>query len=113
MKSLGDEVRNLAHVADSIHRSWTRNPRVSELCAKDDTELWSNVKVSLDDCQTVISRLSEGIESEHEGAARESSAQDSARSIAFELESEDVEQFHEQIHSHCNAMQCALLTIEM
>ena len=107
-------MRNLAHVADSIHRGWTRNPRVSEACAKDDTELWSNVKVSLDDCQTVISRLSEGIEPENERAARESSAQsDSALRIAFELDSEDIGQFHRQIHSHCNAMQCALLTIQM
>jgi len=72
------------------------------------------LKISLDDCQTVISRLGEGIEPENEGAARESSAQsDSAWSIAFELDGEDIEQFHRQINSHCNAMQCALLTIQM
>jgi len=107
-------VRNLAHVADEIHRSWTRNPQLSETCAKDDAELWSNVKVSLDDCHIVIGRLSAGIEPENERAALESSEQsDSAQSIIIELESEDIEQFHQQIHSHCNAMKCAWLTIQM
>ena len=114
IKALGDEVRSLSGVSDAIHKTWTRNQRVAAACASDDTELWSNVKQALDDCQIVVHRLSTKLERlKQPGKLERTFFKKPALAMRLSLKTEDIALFRQQITSHYNAMQSGLLAIQM
>ncbi len=101
-------------MSDAIHKTWTQNQRVAAACANDDTELWANVKLALNDCRLVVKRLNTKME-----PMRPSSTlgrnffRKSVLVVRLNLKTKDIDQFRQQIHSHYSALQSCLLTIQV
>ena len=107
-------MRSLSNVSDAIHKTWTQNQRVAEACARDDTELWSNVKLTIDDCVLVVHRLNVKMERlKQPGTLERTFFRKAVLSVRLNLKTKDIDQFRRQIHSHYSAIQSCLLTIQV
>jgi len=114
IKGLHDEALGLSRISDAIHKTWTGNVKVTAACAKDETELWSSVKASLDDCQEMVARLSESLHQLDERNMFERGIfKKAVRTARLNMRTKDIDQYRRQIHSHCNVMQSGLIMIQM
>ena len=114
VKGLHDEALALSRISEAIQKAWTGNARVVEVCAKNDKELWSSVKISLDDCLATVARLSEQLNQlEERNILERGFFKKAVRTARLNMRTKDIDQYRRQIHSHCNVMQGGLIMIQM
>ncbi|KAF1992990.1 hypothetical protein P154DRAFT_528101 [Amniculicola lignicola CBS 123094] len=114
VKALHDEILGLSRVSDAIQRAWARDATVIASRAKEDGCLWIAVQESLLDCDGVVQRLKVTIErASKSGGIGRILTKKVSKTIKLNLREKEVEQYRRQIHTHCNAMQTGLSTIQI
>ncbi|KAF2002424.1 hypothetical protein P154DRAFT_561925 [Amniculicola lignicola CBS 123094] len=114
LKGLHDEVLGLSRVSDAIHKVWIKNSVVIERREKEDGQLWVVVQASLGDCDNTVKQMSVAIAGAHKGGKMDRFLSKTvAKAVRLNLKEKDIDMFRKQIHSHNNAMQSGLATIQI
>jgi hypothetical protein len=84
------------------------------IASNSDRDLWSSVKESLRDCQRTLKRLNGKLEElQASSFLTRGFLRRPAKLIKLNMGMKDITTFKQQIHSHSNGMQSALLMINV
>ena len=114
IEALRKEALSLKRVSEAIYKLWTPNSRVTSALTTADPVLWSSVKASLDDCNETILNLNVKLERLQErGVLERGIFRRAIRTIRLNMGEDEITQHRQQIQSHCNALQCGCLMLQM
>jgi hypothetical protein len=107
------EVQGLSRVSEAISQTWSNNPQIA-IASNSDRDLWSSVRASLDDCQKTLKRLDKKLdELQASSFLGRGFLRRPTKLIKLNMSMKDITTFKQQIHSHSNGMQSALLMINV
>lgn len=102
--TLGEEINLLSHVLHSVHDSFKdplRGGTAPAVRTGHETQLWANVKRSLDDCEKTLKRLKRILESVHEGGFLK-------KQFKMDWRSGEISLLKDQVISYRQTMQLSL-----
>ena len=109
-----EEVLSLSRILDAIGKSIKENPIINGPGSDQDNELWSNFKVTLDDCQATLDKLNDKLEDVQNatpfgfGILRRP-----VKQIRLSLKMKEIEVYRQRIQHYNGAMQLPLQMINM
>ena len=114
VSGFGDEILSLSRVLDAVGKSIKENPVINAPGSDGNRELWSNLKITLDDCRTTLNKLNE-ILAEVQSAAPFglSMLRRPVKQIKLSLKMKDIEVYRQRIQHFNGAMQLPLQMINV
>ncbi len=114
MDDLLREIQGLSRGAEAIGTAWTKNPKIVTAQTGTDGNLWSSVEASLEDCQLTLARLNSKLDELKKGSVfGRGFLRKPTKLVMLNMRIKDITAFKDQIQSYNNAMQSALLMINV
>jgi hypothetical protein len=108
------EIQGLSRGAEAIGTAWTNNPRIVTPQTGTDGNLWGSVEASLEDCQLTLAKLNSKLDELNRGGVfGRGFLRRPSKLVMLNMKIKDIAAFKDQIRSYNNAMQSALLMINV
>jgi len=108
------EIQGLSRAAEAIGTAWTQNPKIVTAQTGTDGNLWRSVEASLEDCQLTLARLNSKLDELKKGSVfGRGFLRKPTKLMMLNMRIKDITAFKDQIQSYNNAMQGALLMINV
>jgi hypothetical protein len=108
------EIQGLSRGAEAIGAAWTQNPRIFKAQTGTDGNLWGSVEASLEDCQLTLAKLNSKLdELKKTSVFGRGFLRKPTKLVILNMRIKDIAAFKDQIQSYNNAMQSALLMINV
>jgi hypothetical protein len=108
------EIQGLSRGAEAIGTAWTQNPRIVTVQMGTDGNLWGSVEASLEDCQLTLAKLNSKLDELKKASVfGRGFLRKPTKLVMFNIRIKDIIAFKDQIQSYNNAMQSALLMINV
>jgi hypothetical protein len=108
------EIQGLSRAAEAIGTAWTQNPTIVTAQTGTDGNLWRSVEASLEDCQLTLARLNSKLDELKKGSVfGRGFLRKPTKLMMLNMRFKDIIAFKDQIQSYNNAMQGALLMINV
>jgi hypothetical protein len=108
------EIQGLSRAAEAIGTAWTQNPKIVTAQTGTDGNLWLSVEASLEDCQLKLARLNSKLDELKKGSVfGRGFLRKPTKLMMLNMRIKDITAFKDQMQSYNNAMQGALLMINV
>lgn len=114
VSGLCEEILALSRILEAVSSMWKQNLKIAAVHVARDKNLWSSVKISLDDCKATLDKLDKKV-----GEVRGSNSLGmkifgrTNRQIRLSLRMKDIAMYRQRIQCHNGATQLALLMINV